>query len=110
MTEDAARDEAAGVGARVKAAASAAASATPDIRSHATETVERAKDGGAAAASVAGNWADDLRAQVGDADALRAAGRRGSERLAAQVRAQPFETLMLAAAVGYLAAWIIHRD
>ena len=76
---------------------------------YARDALDTAKGHAQDLAGRASAAAGQLRDQLPDADDLRAAGQRGTKTLAQQVSRQPFEALLLAGAVGYLAAWIIHR-
>ena len=98
----------------------AAASATGPVKDTAAQAVQGAASSAQDAVGTLSDQAQDLAArgaaaagqirdQIPSADEMRAAGRRGSEQIARQVARQPFEALLLAGAVGYLAAWIIHR-
>ena len=76
---------------------------------YARDALDTAKSHAQDLAGRASAAAGQIREQLPDADDLREAGKRGSTNLARQVARQPFESLLLAGAVGYLAAWIIHR-
>jgi ElaB/YqjD/DUF883 family membrane-anchored ribosome-binding protein len=97
----------------VAAGANALKNQTADLSQQASDyaksAMDTAKDHAADLADRAQMAAGQIRDGLPTADDLRAVGERGRHHLARQVASQPLEALLLAGAVGYLAAWIIHR-
>ena len=116
---------------RLRAASDRASPLLDDAKGHASEAFDQAKSGvdvgvrnlqakAGDIAQQAGDYAkgaidatkdkaQDLAGQLPSRDDIQAAARRGSKTIARQVARQPLEALLLAGAVGYLVAWMVHR-